>query len=184
MFPGLASLTFQGKKFVAILQANNWPGVFRVKRNGTDAEILALRSPAGHEGLIILESPAAPTSPVIFVAAIILFAGCAYWFGPIRSGRSGLPWLIFFLSVVHVLFWATQCIGTTNDSPTYVDSVLGIFHGGSAGLFSTGLSCFTGTGGKTFQETIYWEGGCTLIQHGMIILGAVWILFSPSQDRT
>lgn len=48
-----ASLTFQGRKFVAIFQANNWLGVLRVKRNGTDVETIALKNPAGQQGLIV-----------------------------------------------------------------------------------------------------------------------------------
>ena len=168
-----ASLTFQGRKFVAIFQANNWPGVFRVKRNGTDAETLTLRNPAGHQGWLVLESPASLPSPVIFVVAFIFLAGCAYWFGPVRSGQSSLPWLFFFLSVVHALFWAAQCIGTTNDSPGYVEAVSKFFREGQPSYFPPGYPALLGLVGSLSGDNLgKWV---TLIQHGMVVLGAVWI---------
>ena len=168
-----ASLTFQGRKFVAIFQANNWPGVFRVKRNGTDIETIALKNPAGQQGMIVLETPAEPPSPVIFVAALLLFAGCAYWFGPIRSGRSSLPWLICFFSVVHALFWAAQCIGTNNDSPGYVEAVSEFFREGKPSYFPPGYPALLGLVGSLSGDNLgKWV---TLIQHGMVVLGAVWI---------
>jgi hypothetical protein len=168
-----ASLTFQGRKFVAIFQANNWPGVFRVKWNGTDAETLTLRNPAGHQGWLVLESPASLPSPVIFVVAFILLAGCAYWFGPIRSGQRSLPWLIFFLSVVHALFWVAQCIGTTNDSPGYVEAVSEFFRGGQPSYFPPGYPALLGLVGSLSGDNLgMWV---TLIQHGIVVLGAVWI---------
>ena len=152
VFPDPASLNIPGRKFVAIFQANKWPGVLRVKRNGTDAETLTLRNPAGHQGLLVLESPAAPTSAAVFVLAFMLFAACAYWFGPIRSGRSTLPWLIFFLSVLHALFWAAQCIGTTNDSPAYVDTISTFYTEGQPDYFPPGYPALLGTRGEPFRR--------------------------------
>ena len=97
-----ALLTFQGKRFVAILRDFQWTGVGRVKWNGKTVQVLDLQQrPQQYERLITIENPAAPPSVAVFVGALILFSACAWWFGPIHAERGSVPWLVFFLSFLH-----------------------------------------------------------------------------------
>ena len=168
-----AFLTFQGVHMLAVFQASNWPGAFRVEHNGREIQPHILRDPAGQQGLIVLESPATPPSLVIFIAALVLFAACARWSYSLHSRKRDVLWLVFFLSVLHFLFWATQCVGTTNDSPHYVAM--------GRSLLAEGIISYFPPGYPAFLELVRSLSGnnlgrwVTLIQHGMVILGAVWI---------
>ncbi len=70
-------------------------------------------------------------------------------------------------------FWAAQCIGTTNDSPGYVEAVSEFFREGQPGYFPPGYPALLGLVGSLSGDNLgKWV---TLIQHGMVVLGAVWI---------
>jgi hypothetical protein len=168
-----ALVAFHGKRFLAVFQSINWGGVFRIKRNGTDVSTLALRHPGGREGLIILESPPAAPSLAVFVTALIVFAGCAYWFGPIRAGRSSIPWLLFFLLALHFLYWGSQGVGTEPDSPGYLEAVSDFYVKGIPSYFPPGYPALLAVVGIFSDKSLgRWV---TLIQHGMAVLVALWI---------
>jgi hypothetical protein len=169
-----ALLTFQGRNFLAILQPQKWSGSIGVKQDGREIQKIDVTALQGREGLILAESPVSRPSTAVFVSALILFGGFAFWFGPIRGRRSHIPWLIFFLSVLHTLFWASQCVGTTGDSPEYLQS-FSLFLQGYSSYFPPGYPVFTGLVGTISSESM--GAWITLIQHGMVILAGVWIYF-------
>jgi hypothetical protein len=168
-----AILTFQGKNQLTIFQTNQWSGVVRVEQNGRKAQVVDLRDMKRQFHLIVVENPVTQPSVAVFAGALILFAVCAWWFGPIRTGRRNILWLIFFLSVIHFLFWANQCVGTTNDSPFYLKAVHQFFHEGKPSYFSPGYPALLGVVGSISDNNLgRW---ITLIQHCMLVLGGVWI---------
>jgi hypothetical protein len=167
-----ALLTFQGRNQLTIFQTNQWSGVVRVERNGREAQVVDLRDMKRQFHLIVVENPVTQPSVAVFAGAFILFAVCAWWFGPIRSGRRNILWLIFFLSVIHFLFWANQCVGTTNDSPVYFQTHK-FFLQGIPAYFPPGYPALLGVVGSISGDNPgRW---ITLVQHGMLVLGGVWI---------
>ncbi len=168
-----ALLTFQGKRFVAILQEIEWTGIVRVKWNGETVQVLDLQPPARqYPRLITIENPAAPPSVAVFVGALILFSACAWWFGPIRAGRGSVPWLVFFLSLLHLLFWVSQLVGTNGDSTAYLKAVE-VYHLSQPVYPPPGYPALVGLVGLLASENLgRW---LALVQHGMIVLGAVWM---------
>ena len=165
-----ALLTFHGKRFVAILQDIQWTGVVRVKWNGETAWVLDLQRQ--NERLIAIENPAAPPSVAVFVGALILFSACAWWFGPIHAERGSVPWLVFFVSLLHLLFWVSQIIGTNGDSTAYLNAVQ-VYHLNQPLYPPPGYPALVGLVGLLAGEDLgRW---LALVQHGMIVLGAVWM---------
>jgi hypothetical protein len=80
---------------------------------------------------------------------------------------------MFFLLVVHFLFWGAQCIGTTNDSPGYLDTVSLFFTFGRPFYHPPGYPAFLGLVSSISEENLgLWV---TLVQHGLAVAGAVWI---------
>src|SRR3990172_2752367 len=167
-----ALLTFQASSFVTVFWIGRGSGVVRVERDGTEAQVADLDTLQGWGGRTVVESPAVPPSLVVFVVALVLLAGCAWVFGPVRAGHSSVPWLIFFLSVLHILFWASQCVGTYTDSVGYLQTVSMILRG-FPGYFPPGYPALLGLVGAVSGESLgRWV---TLIQHGMVVVGSLWI---------
>lgn len=167
-------LTFQGRNFLATLQANRWSGIIRVERDGKEAQIIDSKAPEGQERQIIVEDPRVKPSVALYFGALVLFGGLAYSFGPIPMERQNTPWLIFFLIVIHILFWASQCIGTTNDSPGYVEFFRSFLEGQPA-PFPPGYPVLLGlVGGLSGESLGRW---IALTQHCMVILAGVWVYF-------
>jgi hypothetical protein len=177
-----ALLTFQGRNFLAILQPQKWSGSIwvewsgsiRVEQDGKEVQVIDLKALRGRENLIVAENPVSRPSTAIFVGALVLFGSLACWFGPIRSRRGSTPWLVLFLSFLHILFWASQCVGTTNDSPAYLET-FSLLLRGQPSFFPPGYPALLGLVGSISSEGVgRWV---TLIQHGMVILAGVWIYF-------
>jgi hypothetical protein len=169
--PGNATLAFGAARLIAILQPVNWSGLIRVKRNGRPVQMMDVAS-QGPSHPIAIEDPAAPKSAAVFVGALILFGGCAWWFGPWNTRRKSIPWLVFFLSVIHLLYWASQPIGTNNDSEGYFNAASEVFHGSPPGYppgYGFLLTAVEAVAGENLGS---WT---TLLQHGMVVLGAVWL---------
>ncbi|HET9529033.1 MAG TPA: glycosyltransferase family 39 protein [Blastocatellia bacterium] len=170
---GPASLALQGRTLLAIFRSNEWSGVIRLERVGKGEQAVDVEASTGQGQVIVIEDPVSPTSTVVFVAALSLFAGAAWWFGPNRRGRGSLPWLIFFLSVFHILFWINQCVGTTSDSPGYLDTLQYFFRDGAPSYFPPGYPVLLGLVGSVSGESLgRWV---TLIQHAMAVFVGGWI---------
>ena len=168
-----ALLTFQGKSMLIIFLTRPWSGVLSVRRDGVEVKMVDLRDMNEQHHLIVIENPEAPPSVAVFMGALILFAGLAWWFGPIRAGRPNIPWLILFLSVIHFLFWTNQCVGTSNDSPDYLRDASLFFLKGEPLYFPPGYPALLEVVGAFSGDTLgRWV---TLVQHGMAVLGGVWI---------
>lgn len=167
-----ALLTFHAKHFVALLRSSGWGGVIRVKRNGKQVRVMEIQPIDGSQSQIAVEDPAGPPSPRLFAGALLLFAGCAWWFGPVRARRRSIPWLVFSLAILHLLFWASQPIGTNSDSDGYLHS-FSIFIAGHPSYFPPGypalLGAVTSVAGQSLGAWI------TGIQHGMVVVEAIWL---------
>jgi hypothetical protein len=121
---------------------------------------------------VTIEDPVAPHSAAVFAGAVLVFGGCAWLFGPIRRQRNNVPWLVFFLAVLHLLFWASQPVGTQTDSRGYVES-FPIVLAGAPSSFPPGYPVLLGMVGSLASGHLgTW---ITLIQHGMVVLSALWL---------
>lgn len=170
---GPALVHFQGSRWLATIRANQWAGTVRVEQQGTRERVVEVQALQGPERQMIIESPEVPSSSLLFMAGIAGFSGLAWWCGPIRRGRSMVPWLILFLSVFHLLFWVSQCVGTNNDSPGYLDAIREVFVHGEPSYFPPGYPALLGIGESLSGEHLgRW---ITLVQHGMAVLGGLWI---------
>jgi Dolichyl-phosphate-mannose-protein mannosyltransferase len=162
-------LTFRAKRFAALLRPAGWAGVIQVKR---DDKLVQTRNVGASEGPFTLEDPAAPQSATMFMVALILFTGCAWWFGPWLIGRKSIPWLVFSLAALHLLYWASEPVGTNSDSTGYLDSFLSVIQGEPA-YFPPGYPAFLGLVGSLTGRNF--GSGVTLIQQGMVVLSAAWL---------
>jgi hypothetical protein len=170
--PGSATLTFQARRFVAVVRSVRWSGVMRVIRDGRLVQERTVpRSDVWSP--IAVDDPGAPRSGAVFVGALILFAACAWRFGPWSRGRRSLPWLVFFLTALHLLYWATQPVATNNDSEGYLDAISTLFSSGTPAYFPPGYPVFLALVGSLAGGHL--GSAVTLIQHGMAILAAVWL---------
>jgi len=166
-----ALLKFRGGRFLTVLKAQRWSGTVTIRRQSGTQRVVKLQE-SNPDNVIVLEDPVAQSSAGIYAAAIIVFGGCAFWFGPIRERRRSLGWLVFSLSALHLLFWATQCIGTNNDSPEYVSDASWL-RSGFPSYFPPGYPVLVGLMKNITGPNL---GVCvTLIQHGMVVLAAVWL---------
>jgi hypothetical protein len=172
-----AILSFQGNNALIVLEPDQWSGKVIFERDGKEVRSLELPYPgqirhSAQEYPIVLESPAAPPSTALFIGALIIFLGCAVWFGPITRARGSVPWLIFFLFVAHILFWASNCVATTGDSSGYVN-VLPLLLQGIPSYFPPGYPAFLGLVGAVSGESL--GRFVTLTQHVMAVFAGWWI---------
>lgn len=168
--PKPAILRFQGKSLVAIFQTDHWLGTVRLLRNG--CEVQKAEAFGEQQLTLVLQNPVTLPSTAAFVVALILFACCAAWFGPLRAGHCCAAWLVFFLTIFHILFWASQCVGTTNDSPGYLNDIQTILSGLPA-YFPPGYPAFLGLVGTVSGTNL--GGWITLLQHAMLVVSGFWI---------
>lgn len=167
-----AGLTFQGKHFLIAATADQWSGEIRVERNGGQARTLAVEPASGEKRLILLEDPVASTSGVVFVVALLVFGAAAWGLAPIRGTRDSLPWLTFYLAGIHLLFWVGQCVGVMPDSLGYLGGIPAL-RDGVPSYFPPGYPAFLGLVGNFSGQNL--GSWITLIQHGMAVLGGLWI---------
>ncbi|HWC99071.1 MAG TPA: hypothetical protein VG456_20065 [Candidatus Sulfopaludibacter sp.] len=166
-----AALKFQGHRFFALLHADRWSGVIRVLRNGSTVREVNLAPHDWRSARLLIEDPAAPVSVAVLMAGLVVFGGCALWFGPIRPGRPSLTWLVFVLGVVHLLYWASHPVATNPDSFEYLRQAPNVAKG-IGGYFPLGYPLLLWLVGSVAGGHL---GLCvTLLQHAMTVLIAVW----------
>jgi len=108
----------------------------------------------------------------IFLA---LFGFLAWRIGPGRPGRTGLPWLVLFLSLVHVHDWVSHPVGVGNDSPHYLESALSFAWYGQPSYFPIGYGMFLWMCWKLSGLGISLAHIATFIQHVLAVLSSVWL---------
>ena len=165
-----ASVSFPARRAVVILNNEGWSGQVRLRRGTQVLQNMELRSAEG--GQITLQTPAPAPSPALLIIAMLAFAGLASWMGPITVERPTLPWLLFFLSAIHLLYWATEPIGTNNDLRGYLEAPHLVWSGTTPdnppgyGALLWVLSSLSGAHSGTLT---------TLVQHGLVIVGSLCI---------
>lgn len=127
-----ALLTFERRNLLAILKSHEQSGFVRVEREGREVQVIDFNTFGGSDRKIVVENRIVKPCTAMFLGALVLFGGLACWFGPIRAGRRNTPWLIFFFSTMHILLWASQCVGTYTDSRGYLESFRSFHEGKSA----------------------------------------------------
>jgi len=168
-----AALNFKARRFLAVFRANDWYGSIRISRNGAPLRTIDVKSSGQPEHFITVEDPVVFPSTLILVAAGACFGLCALWFAPIRAHRASVPWLVFFLSALHLLYWAGQSIGFSEDSRVYVRTVPEVFSAGIPAYFPPGYPALIALIGEIAGGNLgTW---LTLLQHGMTVCGAVWL---------
>jgi hypothetical protein len=173
---GMQVLRFSARRFFATFEPAEWSGVVRIKRDGVvTASKYIHRTEFGQ---MIIEDPVAPQSAAIFVGALLIFGPLAWRFGPVRPLGSGLPWLLLFLAILHLLFWASQPVGTTNDSNDYLKSAVSTA-AGTPGYFPPGYGAFLAAIRAFAGANLgLWT---TLAQHAMAVVIALWIFLLASR---
>jgi hypothetical protein len=170
---GPASVAFRGSRFVALGEATGWSGVVRVTRNGQTVGVVDVPYKAAEPREIVIEDPTTSAGTGHLLVAFLLFGCCALLFGPIHSRRSSVPWLVFFLTAVHLLYWASQPVGFNNDSPGYFSSFNLVFRSGVSPIYPPGYGIFlTAIGAVTGQSLGTWA---VFIQHCLVVVECLWI---------
>ncbi|MCC6930619.1 MAG: glycosyltransferase family 39 protein [Gemmatimonadaceae bacterium] len=161
-------LEFDGSHFLLQLQGLPWDGDIRVARDGVELSSTSLST---LDDSLLLEAP--PTAPSWWIFGVTLLAlGWLTWaLGAWRVGGRTAPWLLAMLAAHHLVFWATQAIGVEDDTPGYLES-LAALREGVAAYFPPGYPLLLGfaqsLSGERFGLLV------TLLQHVMIVAGAIW----------
>jgi hypothetical protein len=166
-----AFLNFRGGRFVALMSTDGWSGVVRVKRNGETVQELDAH-PFPTTRRLVIEDPVAPRSVGAFLVALGLFTAAAFWLGRIRDHRFNGTWIVFFLGVLHLLYWISHPIGVNGDSVSYLPSFI-VNLNGSPSYYPPGYPALVAlvhlfAGGHTGFYL-------TLLQHALIVIGAFWL---------
>jgi 4-amino-4-deoxy-L-arabinose transferase-like glycosyltransferase len=167
------TLNFSGAAWLLIAQVRAWNGVFEVQRGNRNTQSIAVQAPEPWKQVRVIEDPPAPLSGRVLIAAFSIFALVVWMIAPWRDDRRVALWLAFFLVAFHAMFWATQCVATTNDSRAYRTSLASILHGLPA-YYPPGYPAFLG-----FIEAISGEENLgrwvALVQHGLAAVAAFWV---------
>jgi len=165
-----AVLTFNARRFVAVLDAAGWSGLIRFTHNGrtSDKEV---RLAGGQKSVIVLEDPSPTTGSGALVVAMVVLAGCIFAFGPIKPGRSRLIWLVFFLGTLHLLYWLVQVVATSPDSVGYFEDFSKNFIHGYPAYFPPGYGGFLSFVGLIAGRNL--GAWTTAVQHMMVVGGAI-----------
>lgn len=166
-------LAVPGRHVVVFLRADRWTGTIRLSRNGEGEAQAEQVGGEETERLLVMEYPKSSASPRAFLGVLLFGAVCAWWFGPVRPARSHLLWLTFMLTIVHGLFWVSQCVGTNNDSPEYMEAIPLFFVEGKPSYFPPGYPLLLG-----FLQALAGEQlgrWISLVQHGLVIVAVSWL---------
>ena len=167
------AVSFHGGRIVMVVDAGGWRGTLRVERDGRQLQAVKLPVDPARAESVILEDPAPSDSTVIFLVAVVLLAAAAWRLAPVGPGLSGAAWLLVSLATLHLLFWLSQAVGTTNDSPSYVVASSQILREGKPAYFPPGYPAFVGAIGTVAGQRL--GAVVTLLQHVMSVVTALWV---------
>jgi hypothetical protein len=172
---GAGSVTFQGRHFVADLEnaSSRWPVELKVFRGG---ELIRTESGSRWQGqdwaVVSEESPNGLAVAGMAALIALLFGGVAYRPRAFDGGSRLMPYFVMVISVVHLGFWASQCVGLEIDGLGYYRSWDAVARG-EVGFFPPGYPVVVGL--------CKWIGGAhtglllTLVQHVLLMVSAVWL---------
>ena len=167
-----ATLEFTAASFVLVAKARAWSGTIEVQSENRARQTLDVQAPAFQEQVIAVAEPVTPLSVAVLMAAAVSFTLLAWAIAPWRNDRRALIWLIFFLAVFHAMFWATQPVGTTNDSRSYVAAIQDSIVAGQPSLFPPGYPAFLGVIAVFSGENL--SRWTTFVQHALAVVTACW----------
>ncbi len=165
------SLDFSGAGWLLIAQVRAWSGVFEVQLPDRSTQAIVVQVPERWERATVVEDPPAPLSGSVLITAGSVCALAAWMIAPWRDDRRVALWLLVFLAAFHAIFWATQCVATTNDSPGYVNSLATNLKGAPT-YFPPGYPAFLGII-KFFSDENHGRW-IALIQHVLAVVAAFW----------
>ena len=167
-----ARLTFRGVPWVVTGRAQHWNGEIRTVGDALQTRMVGAQRGNNGEERIFLESAVSSSGMLWLVGGGLVLAAAAWSFGPVRLGYHPVWWLLFVLTLVHGMFWVSQCVGTNDDSPAYLESVQYVVKG-EPSYFPPGYPLFLGGLAELAPGTLgRW---ITLVQHGMAVAGGLWL---------
>jgi 4-amino-4-deoxy-L-arabinose transferase-like glycosyltransferase len=166
------AVSFHGGRIVMVLDAGGWRGTLRLERDGRQTQAAELPEYPARDERFIVQDPASAHAAVIFLVAVVLVSGAAWRLAPVGPGRSGAAWLLFSLITLHLVFWLSQAVGTTNDSTGYLDASSVILREGKPAYFPPGYPVFLGAMGTFAGQRL--GAVVTLLQHVMSVVTALW----------
>lgn len=163
------SLTFRARTFALVANSWEWPGTLTILRDGRELRSIDLAMLRG----TYAKDDSGKGSMLIPTLLGLLIAGIVTWrFRPRPSRPLGRAWLTAVLVTVHLIYWITQGIGTTNDSLGYLASAEQLFLGFPS-YFPPGYPLFLGIIGAVAGPLT--GAIASLLQHGMVVIAALWM---------
>lgn len=164
------SLTFHARTFALVASSWDWPGTLTVVRDGEELRSIDL---ATLRGTYAKDESGRGSMLVPTLLGVILALVTCWRFRPREDRPLGRAWLAAVLATVHLTYWISQGIGTTNDSLGYLASAEELFRGFPS-YFPPGYPLFLGVIGSVAGTLT--GAVAALLQHGMVVLAALWIV--------
>ncbi len=163
------TVSIRAESFLLTTRSEAWSGWITVRRDGVPVRQVAV---GRNDSNLVLDANPTPAMAWPIGLAILLMGFLAVslrpWWGGVRATR----WLAVVLAGVHLCYWCTMAVGTTNDTPEYVLEI-DTLRAGVPGYFPPGYTAFLGV--------VRWLTGAgyplwvTLLQHAMLVAAALWL---------
>jgi hypothetical protein len=98
----------------------------------------------GEPGLVWIDAPQSAPPGATALASIALLVILVGALRPWRGGSRATTWLALHLSLLHLLYWASQPIGGNGDTPGYFDSLALFVEHGRPSYYPPGYPLFLG----------------------------------------
>jgi 4-amino-4-deoxy-L-arabinose transferase-like glycosyltransferase len=143
-----------------------------VRLGQNDVTVARMIRHPGDETEFFLVYPERQRAAAVFLSSMVVFGIIAWRLGTSGDWRLRAGWLALAIGVLHLLYWASQPVGTANDSGTYLAEFADVVDG-APGFFPPGYPLFLGLLDQLPGEaTGAWV---TLAQHGMVVASAVLV---------
>lgn len=162
-------LEFTARSFTLVTSSWEWPGSITVLRNGDTVRTMDYSLIRG-----TVARDDSPQGSMFFpnVFGLLLAVAVSWRYRPRAGHHLGLAWLVTALATIHLAYWLTQAIGTTDDSVGYLASAKQLFLG-YATYFPPGYPLLLGiveaVAGPATGSVV------ALLQHAMAVTAAAWI---------